>query len=145
VIGFVRALAEGRHIGLKYAPAASGLHIRGDPVQLQQVILNLIINAMDAISEAEAKRRDVSVTTSLCGACAEIRVGDTGPGIAAGNFQNIFNPFFTTKPQGMGMGLAIVRTIIEAHRGQIVAENQLSGGALFTIKLPIARGRSTSV
>jgi signal transduction histidine kinase len=145
VIGLVRALAEGRHIGLKYAPAASGLHIRGDPVQLQQVILNLIINAMDAISEAEAKRRDVSVTTSLCGACAEIRVGDTGPGIAAGDFQNIFNPFFTTKPQGMGMGLAIVRTIIEAHRGQIVAENQLSGGALFTIKLPIARGRSTSV
>jgi signal transduction histidine kinase len=69
----------------------------------------------------------------------------TGPGIAANDLQKVFNPFFTTKPQGMGMGLAIVRTIIEAHRGQIVAENQPSGGALFTIKFPIAHGRSTSV
>lgn len=144
VIGFVRALAEGRDIALKYAPAATGLHIRGDPVQLQQVILNLIINAMDAISGAQTKHREVSVTTVRSGACAEIRVGDTGPGIAANDLQNVFDPFFTTKPQGMGMGLAIVRTIIEAHHGQIVAENQPSGGALFTVTLPIARDRSAS-
>lgn len=139
VIGFVAAWAEGHHIALKYAPAADGLHIRGDPVQLQQVILNLMINAMDAISEAQAKEREVSVTTVRSGACAEIGVGDTGPGIPANDLQNVFNPFFTTKPQGMGMGLAIVRTIIEAHQGEIVAENLPSGGALFTIKLPIAR------
>jgi signal transduction histidine kinase len=144
VIGFVRALADGRDIALKYAPAATGLHIRGDPVQLQQIILNLIINAMDAISGAQAKDREVSVTTVRSGACAEIRVGDTGPGIAASDLQNVFDPFFTTKPQGMGMGLAIVRTIIEAHHGQIVAENRPSGGALFTVTLPIARDRSVS-
>jgi signal transduction histidine kinase len=144
VIGFVGALAEGRDIALKYVPAAAGLHIRGDPVQLQQVILNLIINAMDAISGAQAKEREVSVTTVLSGGRAEIRLADAGPGIAAGDLQNVFNPFFTTKPQGMGMGLAIVRTIIEAHHGQIIAENQQSRGALFTIRLPIARGRSTS-
>src|SRR4051794_26128443 len=145
VMEFVRALAEGRHVGLKYAPAATGLHIRGDPVQLQQVIVNLIINAMDAISEAQPKQREVSVAAFLSGAYAEIRVGDTGPGIAADHLKSVFNPFFTTKPQGMGMGLAIVRTIIEAHRGQVVAENQPSGGALFTIRIPIARGRSTPV
>jgi signal transduction histidine kinase len=144
VIGFLTALAEGRHIALKYTPGATGLHIRGDPVQLQQVVLNLIINAIDAISEAQAKEREVSVTTARSGAYAEIRLGDTGTGIAPNDLQNIFNPFFTTKPQGMGVGLAIVRTIIEAHHGQIVAENQPYGGALFTIKLPIARGRSTS-
>jgi signal transduction histidine kinase len=141
VIGFVAALAGERRIALKYNPAAIELRIRGDPVQLQQVILNLIVNAMDAISEVQAKEREVSVTTARSGDCAEIRLADTGPGIAAEDLPNVFNPFFTTKPQGMGMGLAIVRTIIEAHHGQIVAENRPSRGALFTIKLPIARGR----
>ena len=120
------------------------LNVKGDAVQLQQVVLNLIINAIDAISEAEAKEREVSVTTNLSGTSAEIRIGDTGPGIATGDLKNVFDPFFTTKSQGMGMGLAIARTIVEAHHGQISAENQLSGGALFTIRLPIARGKSTS-
>jgi len=141
-IGFMRALADGRAIALMYAPAATELQIRGDGVQLQQVVLNLIINAMDAISEVG--KREIDVTTIRSGAYAEIRISDTGPGMAAGDLKNVFNPFFTTKPQGMGMGLAIVRTIVEAHHGQISAENQLSGGALFTIRLPITRGRSTS-
>jgi signal transduction histidine kinase len=104
----------------------------------------LIINAMDAITQAEAKEREVNVTTNLSAGWAEIRVSDTGPGMAAGDLKNVFKPFFTTKPQGMGMGLAIARTIVEAHHGQISAENQLSGGALFTIRLPIARSRSAS-
>lgn len=99
---------------------------------------------MDAVTQAEAKEREVNVTTNFSAACAEIRVSDTGPGMAAGDLKNVFNPFFTTKPQGMGMGLAIVRTIVEAHHGQISAENQSSGGALFTIRLPIARGRPIS-
>jgi signal transduction histidine kinase len=120
------------------------LRVKGDPVQLQQVILNLIINAMEAISEADARMGEVSVSTARSSAHAEIRVGDTGRGVAAGDLKNVFDPFFTTKPQGMGMGLAIVRTIIEAHHGQISAENQASGGALFTIRPPVARERSPS-
>jgi len=143
-IGFMRALADGRAIALMYAPAATELQIRGDVVQLQQVVLNLIINAMDAISGVQVGKREIGVMTSRSGAYAEIRISDTGPGMPAGDLKNVFNPFFTTKPQGMGMGLAIVRTIVEAHHGQISVENQLSGGALFTIRLPIARGRSTS-
>jgi signal transduction histidine kinase len=142
VIGFVGAVARGRAIALKCTATSAGLRVKGDAVQLQQVILNLIINAIDAISQAEAKVREVNVTTSLSAAFAEIRVSDTGPGMAVGDLKNVFNPFFTTKPQGMGMGLAIVRTIIEAHHGQISAENQLSGGALFTIRLPIAHGKA---
>ena len=71
-------------------------------------------------------------------------MSDSGPGIADGDLRNVFNPFFTTKPQGMGMGLAIVRTIVEAHHGQISAENQSSGGALFKVRLPVARGKSES-
>lgn len=144
VIGFVTATARGRDIELKHATNSADLRIKGDPVQLQQVILNLIINAMDAISEAPEKKRDVSVTTNLSGAFAEICVSDTGPGIPADDLKNVFDPFFTTKPQGMGMGLAIVRTIVEAHHGHISAENQSYGGALFTIRLPITRGRSAS-
>jgi signal transduction histidine kinase len=144
VIGFVGAVARGRDITLKCATTSVDLRVKGDAVQLQQVILNLIINAMDAISEAGAKEREVSVTTNLSAACAEIRVSDTGSGMTADDLKNVFSPFFTTKPQGMGMGLAIVSTIVEAHHGQVSAENKLSGGALFTIRLPIARGRSTS-
>jgi signal transduction histidine kinase len=149
VIGFIGAVAHGRDIALKCAVTSVDLRVRGDAVQLQQVILNLIINAMDAISEAATeaatKEREVSVSTDHSGAWAEIKVSDTGPGIAVEDIRNVFNPFFTTKPQGMGMGLAIVRTIVEAHHGQISAVNQLSGGALFTIRLPITRGGSTSV
>lgn len=137
-IGFVKALAAGRRITLSYMPAMADLHVKGDPVQLQQVILNLIINAMDAISDAGSGKREVSVSTLREGNQAEIRVADTGPGIPASDIARLFDPFFTTKPQGMGMGLAIARTIVEAHRGTIAAANQPAGGAVFTIRLPIA-------
>src|SRR5258705_587905 len=143
-MGLRSAAAGGRRVAQMYAPAATELQIRGDVVQLQQVVLNLIMNAMDAISRVQVGKREIGVTTIRSGAYAEIRIGDTGPGIAASDLKNVFDRFFTTKPQGMGMGLAIVRTIVEAHHGQISVENQLSGGALFTIRLPIARSRSTS-
>jgi signal transduction histidine kinase/ABC-type uncharacterized transport system substrate-binding protein len=138
VIGFIGAVAHGRDIALRCAVTPVDLRVKGDAVQLQQVVLNLIINAMDAISEAETKEREVGVSTVLSGVWAEIRVRDTGPGMAVDDINNVFNPFFTTKPSGMGMGLTIVRTIVEAHHGQIFAENQLSGGALFTVRLPVA-------
>ncbi|TWB04628.1 sensor histidine kinase [Bradyrhizobium stylosanthis] len=136
-IGLVRALADGRRIALAYMPAPADLHVRGDPVQLQQVVLNLIINAMDAVSDGDIKKREVSVSTVRAGHQAEIRIADTGPGIASADLGSVFNPFFTTKPEGMGMGLAIARTIVEAHHGTIAAENQPWGGALFTIRLPL--------
>ncbi|QOZ53201.1 HAMP domain-containing sensor histidine kinase [Bradyrhizobium sp. CCBAU 53338] len=138
-IGLAAAVADGRRITLSYLPAISDLPVKGDPVQLQQVILNLIINAMDAISDADMKKREVSVTTYRAGNQAEIRIADTGPGIAAGDLANVFNPFFTTKPEGMGMGLAIAKTIVEAHHGTMAAENLPAGGALFTVRLPIMR------
>ncbi|UVO33606.1 HAMP domain-containing histidine kinase [Bradyrhizobium arachidis] len=138
-IGLAAAVADGRRITLSYVPAISDLPVKGDPVQLQQVILNLIINAMDAISDADMKKREVSVTTYRAGNQAEIRIADTGPGIAAGDLANVFNPFFTTKPEGMGMGLAIAKTIVEAHHGTMAAENLPAGGALFTVRLPIMR------
>lgn len=136
-IRLLSAVSDGRRISLKYEPSSTVLRVKGDPIQIQQVILNLVINAIDAISQAEATDREIDVSTARSGAFAEIRIGDTGPGIAPADVRNIFDPFFTTKAQGMGMGLAIVRTIIEAHGGKVVAENLPLRGALFTIRLPI--------
>lgn len=138
-IGLVKVVAEGRRIALSYTPVPADLHVKGDPVQLQQVVLNLVINAMDAIADAEAGKREVRVWTVRAGNQAEVNVADTGPGVPASDLASVFNPFFTTKPQGMGMGLAIAKTIIEAHHGTIAASRQPAGGALFTIRLPIIR------
>lgn len=144
VIGFVTAVARGHDIALKCGTTSGDLNVKGDPVQLQQVVLNLIMNAMDAISGAQVGKREIGVTTSRFGTYAEVRISDTGPGIATSDVKHVFDPFFTTKPQGMGMGLAIARSIVEAHHGKISAENQLSGGALFTIRLPMTSGASIS-
>ncbi|MBR0713280.1 sensor histidine kinase [Bradyrhizobium liaoningense] len=138
-IGFLTAVADRRKIALRFAAAGNALYVKGDTVQLQQVILNLIINAIDALAETETRAREVGVTTVRSGAFAEIRIEDSGPGITSNDLRDVFNPFFTTKPLGMGMGLTICRTIVEAHRGQILAENKPTGGALFTIRLPIAQ------
>jgi signal transduction histidine kinase len=138
-IDLVKAVALGRRITLTYLPALADLHVKGDPVQLQQVVLNVIINAMDAIPDTDTGKREVSVASMRIGDEAAIRVTDTGTGISASDLANVFNPFFTTKPQGMGMGLAIARTIVEAHHGTIAAADQAAGGALFTIRLPIVR------
>jgi signal transduction histidine kinase len=144
VIGFITTMSRARNIILRCVTTSVDLTVKGDAVQLQQVVLNLIVNAVEAISEADSSEREVSVTTNLSDDIAEISISDTGPGIAAGDLKSVFNPFFTTKPQGVGMGLAIVRTIVEAHQGHVSAANLSSGGALFVIRLPSARGRSIS-
>lgn len=144
VIGLVTTMARERNIILRCVTTSVDLTVRGDAVQLQQVVLNLIVNAVEAISAADSNEREVSVTTNLSDDIAEISISDTGPGIAAGDLQSVFDPFFTTKPQGMGMGLAIVRTIVVAHQGHVSAANLSSGGALFVVRLPSARGRSIS-
>ncbi|KRQ03754.1 sensor histidine kinase [Bradyrhizobium manausense] len=138
-VGLARAVADGRRITLTYTPVLIDLHVKGDPIQLQQVVLNLIINAMDAISDANTGKREVRVWTARAAREAEVNVVDTGPGVTAPDLANVFDPFFTTKPQGMGMGLAIAKTIVEAHQGTIGATNQPAGGARFTIRLPLLR------
>jgi signal transduction histidine kinase len=111
--------------------------VKGDPIQLQQVILNLIVNAMDATSDLPAGKRRVSIWTTYKDKSAEASIADCGPGIPPDDLKRVFDPLFTTKAGGMGMGLSIARTIIEAHRGKLSAENPPDGGALFRIELPL--------
>jgi C4-dicarboxylate-specific signal transduction histidine kinase len=111
--------------------------VRGDPVQLQQVVINLTLNALDAVSES-APDRKVVLGTATSNAEVEVYVSDTGPGLPPIVQQRLFEPFFSTKPSGLGMGLPIVRTIVERHQGSLRAENRSAGGALFTVTLPAA-------
>src|SRR5258708_10020687 len=92
---------------------------RGDPGQIQQVIVNLIVNAMDAMSKMPRAERRVTVDTARADNFAEVSVSDTGPGIPSAKIKEVFEPFFTTKAQGMRLGLSIVRTIVEAHHVRI--------------------------
>src|SRR6185503_11089021 len=118
------------------------LFVRGDRVQLQQVVLNLVQNAMDAMVEGNTSVRRIALH------CARwkqkqviITVRDSGPGLPPGTELSIFEPFYTTKKNGMGMGLSIVRSIIEAHGGMIEAANDPGGrGAVFEVVLPAAAG-----
>ena len=110
--------------------------VYGDAVQIQQVILNLLTNAIAAATNAAGVTRTVSVWTSVAAApYAELGVHDTGTGIAEADRDRIFEPFFTTKAEGLGMGLTISRAIVEAHRGRLFVENDPAGGATFRVHL----------
>jgi signal transduction histidine kinase len=144
VATLVRSDAAARHIKLELAVADHLPHVLGDLVHLQQVLLNLIVNGMDALDGAKGGDRRVRVTAELDGLkTIEISVSDSGPGVPADQLTHIFDPFFTTKPKGMGIGLAISRTIIEAHNGRLWAENRNDGGASFRFTLPIAEMDNT--
>jgi two-component system sensor kinase FixL len=125
------------------ADLAPGLpKILGDRVHIQQVLLNLILNGMDAMAGELRERRRLSVRTRLSPeGLVEIAVVDSGHGIAPDKLPRLFEPFYTTKPNGMGMGLSISRTIIEAHRGKISAENNAAGGATFRVTLTVVKER----
>ncbi len=115
--------------------------VKGDSVQLQQVILNLMLNAFSAMSETglDGARRLVVRTNSIETSNVLVEVQDSGTGIAAEKLESIFAPFITSKPEGLGMGLSICRSIIERHGGTISAANNPGRGATFSITLPAAR------
>jgi signal transduction histidine kinase/ABC-type uncharacterized transport system substrate-binding protein len=134
-VEFLSAHARSREITMRSEPTRMPLRIYGDPIQLQQVVSNLVLNAMDAVLDTPPAQRAVTVTTSRGRRCAEICVEDTGPGVPSEVATKIFEPFFSTKDHGMGMGLSIARTIVTAHDGQIDFENR--NGAVFRIRLPL--------
>jgi PAS domain S-box-containing protein len=114
--------------------------INGDPVQIQQVLINLVGNAFDAMRDTPVERRKVIIATGRNGrGTVELSVRDYGAGIGDEALDQLFQQFFTTKEDGLGMGLAIVRSIVEAHSGTITAENAAGGGAEFRVTLPVSQ------
>ena len=112
--------------------------VLGDKVQLQQVVLNLIANSADSMSHNPPEQRQIILRTGVKDNRVRVTVRDFGPGIEKENLQRIFEPFFTTKRTGLGIGLAVCHTIVEAHEGRIWAENNPDGGATFFFEIPIS-------
>jgi signal transduction histidine kinase len=138
VFDFLSVQASARNVALSFEPSGEPLQVRGDQVQIQQVIMNLVVNSMDAMAAIPNGRSVIGRTEMNGGSSAVVSIADSGPGIPAEKLNEIFDPFFTTKKQGMGIGLSISRTIVQAHKGRIWAENQREGGAVFRLSLPLA-------
>jgi len=137
-VEFLSSLAVGRKVELASVIAPDALPILGDRIQLQQVILNLVVNGIDAMRDMRSEDRIISIRTWRVENLAELSVSDRGAGVPEDKLKEIFEPFFTSKAEGMGMGLSIARTIVDAHRGQISAENPRDGGAMFKIRIPLS-------
>jgi signal transduction histidine kinase len=138
-VALVRSDASARQVFLTLQMPVKLPAVRGDRVHLQQVLLNLILNGMDAMADVAKFQRllNVSAKTAENGS-VEVSVSDCGTGIAPDKIEHLFEPFFTTKPKGLGMGLAISHTIIEAHGGKIRGGNNVPRGAVFIFTLPAA-------
>ena len=136
------ARADGIAIQTKLVDGLPPVH--GDLIQLQQVLLNLTRNAVDAMRDSPSKDQGIMIATGLGGAGeVQVSVTDHGPGVSPQLVESIFLPFVTTKRQGLGVGLAISRTIIRAHNGELFCRRNPAGGAVFGFKLP-AREREDS-
>ena len=139
-IDLLSGFASLRKVDVSSEIVSGELRFKGDRVQIQQAIINLIGNALDAVSAVPHAKGKITIHTTRVEGFAKLAVSDTGPGISIDKAEIVFQPFFTTKPQGLGMGLAIARTIIEAHGGRIWTNNQIGSGAVFHIILPLSNG-----
>ena len=143
VAGFLSGELRRRGVAPRLELGASGARIWGDRVSLEQVLINLVNNACDAMTSRDPGRRRLVLRTRRTGDTLSIEVCDNGAGLQT-SAEEIFAPFFTTKPQGLGMGLAISRSIIEAHEGRIATRPDPAGGTVFEISLPVHAAAKTA-
>jgi C4-dicarboxylate-specific signal transduction histidine kinase len=138
VIALTRAEAANNSVSVRTQFAEGLPRVQGDRVQLQQVMLNLIVNAIQAMSGIGERPRELQISIDAVPSEGSVRVGvrDSGPGLSPESLSRLFEPFYTTKPEGMGMGLSICRSIIEAHGGRLWAIPCEPQGALFQFTIP---------
>ncbi|WP_409192602.1 sensor histidine kinase [Bradyrhizobium sp. RDM4] len=137
VIELTRGEAMRNGISVQAELADSVPLVEGDRVQLQQVVLNLIINAVQAIGTVANGAKKVLITTAQAAPDSVlVEVKDSGPGMGSESFERAFAPFYTTKPDGLGVGLSICRSIIEAHAGRLRVTANLPRGAIFSFTVP---------
>jgi PAS domain S-box-containing protein len=141
VVSLVQGEARTRDVTMRVESTAGLPPVLADQVEVQQVLLNLILNAIEAMSAIKERARVLEVATAKYGPDAiVVAVRDSGPGLEPQHMERIFDAFYTTKPQGMGMGLAISRSIIDAHGGRLWALPNQGPGATFQFTLPVGVG-----
>jgi two-component system sensor kinase FixL len=149
VVGEVAQLVR-NDAGLRNVPVSLDLAadlpaVRGDRAQLQQVVLNMVLNGLEATGASNGRAHALVIRTSAAGGQeVVVAVEDSGTGIDTGDLDRLFQPLYTTKVEGLGMGLAIARTIVGAHGGQLRASNNAGGGATFEFTLPVDSESTTS-
>ncbi len=132
-------MARNVRVVMELTPALPPIH--GDRIQLQQVLINLILNAIDAMSQQAESRRTITLRSEAAEqSFIHISVADTGTGVPQDAEERIFQPYYSTKPNGLGLGLSLSRTIMLAHRGRLWWENRTFGGAIFYLAVPESRG-----
>jgi C4-dicarboxylate-specific signal transduction histidine kinase len=141
VVALVRVELRHQDISLMLDLASDMAPVRGDRIQLQQVLLNLLMNGLEAMAPVTDRPRELIIRSEPHeDDHVRVAVHDTGIGIAANDLDHVFSAFFTTKPGGMGMGLSISRSIVEAHGGRLWATPNRPHGAVFQFALPVATG-----
>lgn len=142
VARLVRTDAALRHTRLELDLDPALPRVTGDPVQLQQMVLNLVMNGLDAAGENGEPREVVVRTATPTDGVVQLAVRDSGPGLSPDTKSHLFESFFSTKKHGLGMGLAIVRSIVEMHGGEIDVASVLGQGTIFRIRLPLLSASS---
>ena len=136
VIALTRTEAANNSVSVRTQFAEGLPHVQGDRVQLQQVLVNLIINAIEAMRDVGEEERELLISTRNEPDGVSVEVRDSGPGLAPAALERVFEAFYTTKPGGLGLGLSICRSIIEAHSGQLWASPNVPRGAIFRFIAP---------
>jgi two-component system sensor histidine kinase DctS len=136
-IGLIEADARKRGMRIRSELADDLPQVPADAVMIEQIVVNLVRNAMDSMRDTAPPEHDVTVCTAREGRFVTVTVADRGAGIPAETSARLFEPFFTTKQEGMGMGLNICRSIAELHRGRLAFESRPGGGTIFTLSLPV--------
>lgn len=138
-IGYVAAEAQQEKVGLRVEVMESPLEVEVDPIQIQQVLVNLMRNSIEAMADAESSRRSITIQTArTADEAVTVTLCDTGPGLTEEVCEQLFYPFVTTKPQGMGLGLSISKSIVEAHGGRLWTTHSDEAGAVFHFTVPCA-------